>query len=350
MKDIKIYGFKNGDYVLPNEPLMIIEGSLDKVQIIETTLLNLTNYPTSIATLGIKLRTLIYEKGVDKIKMIEDGSCSGQSPFGSVLGVKYSFLGSVSSTSNLLASKLFDLDLYVPTPYLPSDFPITSEDYFIDNVDVLHLIKQHGDIDIYTSEMCSEVCRKLVPFNLNINNETFTFEVDENKLDNEVILFSLCCLILSNLTKFHVKEYVLILNNPVYITKVEQITLAWFTKLGLEVKNLYKNSFKIYVKYNSSMLQNSENSLFLSSEKVAGLILGPEFIVCSPQPALGMVYKIMEINGEPCIKFSEEKSKQTIPGFKTVLRLFDDEENILCDFLCLSDEAENYLHVNEAKA
>ena len=48
MSDIKIYGFSNGDFVLPNEPILTLEGTMDKLQLIETTLLNLTNYPTSI--------------------------------------------------------------------------------------------------------------------------------------------------------------------------------------------------------------------------------------------------------------------------------------------------------------
>jgi hypothetical protein len=53
------------------------------------------------------------------------------------------------------------------------------------------------------------------------------------------------------------------------------------------------------------------------------LFLGPEYLVSSTQPALGMVYKLMEINDNPCIKFSEEKGKQTIPGNKIIIRLFD---------------------------
>lgn len=92
MSDIKIYGFKNASIVLPNEPLFSIQGTLDKVQIIETTLLNLANYPTLIGSLTVKLRSIYGDK-----LMIEMGSKGAQSPNGAVLGVKYACIGGVNS-------------------------------------------------------------------------------------------------------------------------------------------------------------------------------------------------------------------------------------------------------------
>jgi nicotinate phosphoribosyltransferase len=96
------------------------------------------------------------------------------------------------------------------------------------------------------------------------------------------------------------------------------------------------------------MLNNSD--LSNHQERINGVLLGPEFIVSSHQPALGMVYKIMQINDKACIKFSEDKSKQTIPGFKNVLRLFDSEDNLIGDLLCLQNEIDDYHHIYEFKA
>ena len=53
------------------------------------------------------------------------------------------------------------------------------------------------------------------------------------------------------------------------------------------------------------------------------IFLGADFLTCKAQTALGMVYKLMDFNNSPCIKFSEEKAKRTIPGFKKTLRFFD---------------------------
>jgi len=92
LNDVKIYGFKNAELILPNEPLFRLEGPLAKVQILETTLLNLCNYPTLIATLANKLKAIF---GGD-INLIEDGTNYGQTPFGSILGAKYSCIGGVN--------------------------------------------------------------------------------------------------------------------------------------------------------------------------------------------------------------------------------------------------------------
>lgn len=51
------------------------------------------------------------------------------------------------------------------------------------------------------------------------------------------------------------------------------------------------------------------------NKKIHNFLLDSDYIIYTP---LGMVYKVMEINDIPCMKFSEEKSKQSIPGFKKV--------------------------------
>jgi nicotinate phosphoribosyltransferase len=92
MDDIKIYGYTNVSIIMPNEPLLSICGPLDKVQLIETTLLNLTNYPTLICSLTTKIRNLI---GENNIVFIEDGIQFSQTSYGGILGSKYSAIGSV---------------------------------------------------------------------------------------------------------------------------------------------------------------------------------------------------------------------------------------------------------------
>ena len=58
-----------------------------------------------------------------------------------------------------------------------------------------------------------------------------------------------------------------------------------------------------------------------------------------------MVYKLTEINSEPCMKFSEEKGKQSIPGCKSIFRLFQDN-NCIGDFMCLRSETEFFKNAN----
>lgn len=53
-----------------------------------------------------------------------------------------------------------------------------------------------------------------------------------------------------------------------------------------------------------------------------------------------MVYKLVEINGIPKIKLSDEKEKTSLPGKKTVLRVYmeEDSEKPSFDVICLADE------------
>ena len=55
-----------------------------------------------------------------------------------------------------------------------------------------------------------------------------------------------------------------------------------------------------------------------------------------------MVYKVVEFQGTPRIKFSEEIGKVTLPGPKSVLRVYKEDKPIF-DLICGSLEAEALL-------
>jgi nicotinate phosphoribosyltransferase len=340
MSDVKIYGFKNAEVVLPNEPLFTIEGTLDKVQLIETTFLNLTNYPTLISSLAMKLRLNTNYK--NKI-FIEDGSKYAQSPNGSVIGVKYAYIGGVDKTTNLLASKYFNLPLFVNTPILEEDESVNFEDEL--ELNGKNLISELSSIfsEIEINKIKIEISKILYTAIITFKSGVFTYEIkNKENLSNEIHKFKIVAFLLNKNKGDSNHQSILILN---YEKSYEDIELV-NQKLNLnisdgETSDGLDNKHLLLIRYNPIFLKDNFS---LKSELFDGMILGSEFLVSFTKPALGMVYKINQVNGKPCMKFSEDKEKQTIPGFKTIIRMFDNEGHSIGDFMCLKEEAEKYIN------
>ena len=62
--------------------------------------------------------------------------------------------------------------------------------------------------------------------------------------------------------------------------------------------------------------------------------IGTNLVTCQQQPALGGVYKLVEIEGVARIKISQEVAKVTIPGRKQAFRLYDASGKMAVGLMC----------------
>lgn len=62
-------------------------------------------------------------------------------------------------------------------------------------------------------------------------------------------------------------------------------------------------------------------------------------MTCQSQPALGCVYKLVEINGQPRIKLSQEVEKLVIPCRKNIYRLVGADGKPLVDIMLMAEES-----------
>ena len=82
---------------------------------------------------------------------------------------------------------------------------------------------------------------------------------------------------------------------------------------------------------------NDINEEFLTnldeSHRITTFGIGTHLVTCQRQPALGCVFKLVDINGIPRIKLSEELEKILIPGRKWIYRLYGEGDVPLVDLI-----------------
>lgn len=98
---MKIEGAQDGELVFPQEPLLRLTGPLALLQLIETPLLNLTNFPTLVRTNASRMK--LVAKGAS---CVEFGLRRAQGPNGAMSASKYSYLGGFDGTSNVYSGFL----------------------------------------------------------------------------------------------------------------------------------------------------------------------------------------------------------------------------------------------------
>ena len=95
---------EEGRVVFPNEPLLRITGPLYQCQLLETSLVNIINFQSLIAT---KSSRMYLAANGDPI--LEFGLRRAQGIDGALSASRASYVGGCSKTSNVLAGKLFDI-------------------------------------------------------------------------------------------------------------------------------------------------------------------------------------------------------------------------------------------------
>jgi nicotinate phosphoribosyltransferase len=95
-----------GTLVFANEPLLRIKGPLLQGQLLESTLLNIINFQTLIATKASRVC-----QAAQGDPVLEFGMRRAQGPDGALSASRAAYIGGCTATSNVLAGKLYDIPI-----------------------------------------------------------------------------------------------------------------------------------------------------------------------------------------------------------------------------------------------
>lgn len=278
---------EEGTPVFMNEPLIRVKGPLLQAQLIETALLTIVNYQTLVATKASRICQV-----AKKTPVLEFGLRRAQGIDGGLTASRAAYIGGCSSTSNVLAGKLYGI-------------PVSGT-------------HAHSWIMSFDSEMEA-------------------FEQYAEIMDNNCILL---------VDTYNTRSGIL---NAIEIGKalkekgkkligirIDSGDLAYLSKMAREMlDNAGLRDTKIVV--TNDLDEHILDSLHDQDAKIDIAGVGTKLVTAYDQPALGGVYKLSAIkneNGEweNKVKLSEQTIKINIPGIQQVRRYYKNGE-MLADMI-----------------
>jgi nicotinate phosphoribosyltransferase len=275
-----------GTLFFPNEPIVQVVAPLPEAQFVETRLINLLNFQTTIASKAA--RSVLVAPG----KLLVDfGLRRAQGAEAGLMAARATYIAGFSGSSTVLASRQFDIPIYGTMAHSfvqahPDE--MTAFMRFAEaNPDNVVLL-----IDTYDTEAAAgkivHLATQLKPRGIDIK----AVRIDSGDLGN-------------------------------HACKVRQI----LDQGGLSNVQIFASG-----NLDEYVLQK----LIDGGAPIDGFGIGTRLDTSSDAPYLDCAYKLMEYGGRPCRKHSEGKT--TWPGRKQVYRRFDKQRRIDGDVLTVGDD------------
>ncbi|KAK2559856.1 Nicotinate phosphoribosyltransferase [Acropora cervicornis] len=292
---VTLSALREGSLVFPRVPLMRLEGPLPVIQLMETSLLNLVNFASLVATNAARFRLAAgWDKG-----LIEFGLRRSQGPDGGLSASKYCYIGGFDATSNVLAGKLCGIPVKGTqahafiTSFTPDEFPHVGKLQPVD--------KSQEPRDFYPV-VCNWL-KKVTPVLRVLESEVHL---------GELTAFSAYAVAFPN-------QFLALVDTYDVISAGSQDR---FGRFSLSIKT-----------YQAMPVKGSR-----CGHEIDTFGIGTHLVTCQKQPALGCVFKLVELNGDARMKLSQDIEKVTIPGKKEAFRLYGGDGRALLDLMQRCDD------------
>lgn len=337
---VEVRAQEHGAVVFPKVPFLTVRGPMIVCQLLETTLLNLVNFPSLLATNAARM--IIEARGQFSEKLIYDkaptcaefGLRRAQGPDGAFSASKYCMVGGFDAIANVMGGQ-------------KCGWPVigTHAHSYVMSFDSLDQVKGRKVKDLKTEK---EV--ELLELVLKYRKELNYVNLHEGELA-AFIAYALSfphgflCLVDTYDTLSGVKNFLTVALAMVelgYKPRGVRLDSGDLAKLSIETHKLYE---EIAEKYNCKELRDldvvasndiNEKTLRELNNTGHGITvfgIGTNLVTCQAQPALGGVYKLTQLGKKPRIKLSSDIVKVLIPAEKRAFRLFDKSGQPFMDLL-----------------
>lgn len=276
-----VYAMREGEIAFPGQPIIIVDAPLIEAQILETPMLSIMNHQMAVATKASRV-TRSTSKPVS-----EFGSRRAHGPWAATYGAKAAYIGGCAGSSNILTSHLFGTPASgtMAHSYITSfGCSVKAEKEAFDKY-----IKSHfGEalillVDTYDTLKCG------------IKNAIRSFI--DNGIDDTYPEFYGIRLDSGDLTYLSVECR-------------KMLDRAGLTKC----KIFATNALDEYI----------ISDLERQNAAIDAYGVGDAIATSKHNPCFGNVYKLVQIDDEPVLKRSEDKSKIINPGFQITYRIIRD--------------------------
>eukprot|EP00823_Brevimastigomonas_motovehiculus_P001118 TRINITY_DN11651_c0_g1_i1.p1 TRINITY_DN11651_c0_g1~~TRINITY_DN11651_c0_g1_i1.p1 ORF type:complete len:638 (-),score=181.35 TRINITY_DN11651_c0_g1_i1:153-2027(-) len=333
--EVKLYAIPEGTLVFPRIPLIRVEGPLAVCQLLETTLLVLVNYASLVCTNAVRHRLAV---GPNKT-LLEFGLRRAQGPDGAMSGSRYAYMGLFDGTSNVKAACMFDMKMVGTHAH---SFVSTFMD--VKEIKKPMLKDAQGKKEHNFVEMCLAWKDKLGHASTQHRGELAAFISYALAFpDSFLALVDTYDTLQSGLWNFITVAMALLdLGYKPRGIRLDSGDLSYLSKecrkSFVEVTKKFKYDLAaVTIVASNDISEEVLWSLREQGHEIDCFGIGTHLITCKNQPALGCVYKLVEINGQPRIKLSQDTGKVTIPGRKECYRLYNAKDEPILDYMTTID-------------
>ncbi|MCW7754368.1 nicotinate phosphoribosyltransferase [Desulfobotulus sp. H1] len=281
-----------GSLVFAHEPLMSVEGKLAEVQLVETLLLNIINFQTLVATKAARICHAAKDASV-----VEFGLRRAQGPDGGLSASRAACIGGVLGTSNLLAGMTFGLPVYGT--------------------------HAHSWVQSFSDEL-SAFRAYAAAFPDSTVLLVDTYDTLKSGLPNAITVAR------------ELREKGQALRG----IRLDSGDLAWLSRKARQMLD-EAGLPDVAIFASNDLDEHVISSIRAENGRVDVYGAGTRLSTAAGEGggALGGVYKLVWLDGEPRMKITADIAKTTLPGKKRVFRAVGPEGEWVQDLICLHDEA-----------